>query len=79
MTNAEKQTLAERISAMTIEEKLFILRFIPSNFLTSELSRRCNSASNMLNKMNDVLCSINQEPTLEEMQEAILEMREILK
>jgi len=78
MNNAEKQTLAERISAMTDEEKLFILRFVPSRYLSHELSRRCDTASAMLNKVDSILSGLTDESTLEDMQDAIVTMRDVL-
>ena len=78
MTNAEKQILAERISAMTDEEKLFILRFIPSKYLAHELNRRCDTAGAMLNRVDGILRGLTDESTLEDMQDAIIAIRNIL-
>ena len=78
MTKMEKQALMERIKAMTDEEKLFILRFIPSQYLSHELSRRCDSAASMLNNIDNALRSVNSKSSLEDMQNAIITIKEIL-
>lgn len=78
MTKMETEALAERIIAMSAEEKQFILKLIPTDYLSNELDRRCNSASRMIKGMNKLLSSVNKESSLEEMQAAIVKMKEVL-
>ena len=78
MTKMEKDTLSERIMGMSDEEKMFIIRFIPSNYLSFELERRCTSSAKMLNSIDDIINSLTRESTLEDMQIAILKMKEVL-
>ena len=63
---------------MSDEEKQFIIKFIPTDYLTNELDRRCNSAASMLIKIDDIVSSLTKESTLEDMQIAILKMKEVL-
>jgi hypothetical protein len=74
----EKETLAERIKGMSDEEKMFIIRFIPSNYLSFELERRCTGSAKMLTSIDDIINSLNRESTLKDMQIALIKIKEVL-
>lgn len=78
MTKMEKEVLAERISAMSDEEKMFVLRFIPNDYLSRELERRYNGAAMMLNSIDDIINNLNKESTLEDMRVALMKIKEVL-
>jgi len=78
MTKMEKDTLSERIMGMSDEEKMFIIRFIPSNYLSFELERRCTGSAKMLNSIDEIISELANEPTLEDMQTALVKIEEVL-
>jgi hypothetical protein len=79
MNNAEKRALTDRVRAMTPEEQEFITRFLPSEYLSKELERRCTTAGAMLYEIDKVANDISNNPSLEEMQVAIRKVKFILK
>ena len=78
MNKMERQAFADRINGMSDEEKKFALRFMPSEFLSEELERRCVTAGNMLYDIDNIIGNMSTNPSLEEMQAAVAKIKHTL-
>lgn len=79
MNNMDKQALADVANGFTEEEKRFILKMFPEEYLTDELNRREMIASKTLNDVCTILQDIKTGMSLEEMRDMICHIKSIVK
>lgn len=79
MNKMEKERVFNLGSAMSDEEKKIILMTMPSNFLTEELERREQIMKKSLDDVKGILLQTKSNMTIDEMQDAIVSIREVLK
>lgn len=79
MTKMEKEKLKEVISAMTDEEKEFIIRFIPTLFLQNELIRRDGILTETVNCIKQIVKDAPESGYLMDDEETIGKVDKVLK
>ena len=78
LNNAEKEELMQRTLAMSPDEKLWVLRFIPTTYLQTELVRREEAANNTLNKLRNIDTMLTENMTLHNKEEYIKNVRQTI-
>ena len=79
MNNADKESYKNLILGMKEEEKEFITRMIPSEYMIEELKRRNEVTNTALGNVVEILKSATENMSLDEMQNMIGEIRTVLK
>ena len=77
--DADKESYKNLILGMKEEEKEFITRMIPSEYMIEELKRRNEVTNTALGNVVEILKSATENMTLDEMQNMIGEIRTVLK
>lgn len=78
MTYAEKEALKTITKGMENEERAFLLKFIPTNYIQDELIRREEIVNITLGQIRDVMNLINDNMTLNEKEEMLNNVIEII-
>lgn len=79
MNNADKESYKNLILGMKEEEKAFITRMIPSEYMIDELKRRDIVVNQSLGQVVEILQSAKEGMSLDEMQNMISDIRSVLR
>ena len=79
MNNADKESYKNLILGMKEEEKEFITKMIPSNYMIDELKRRDVVVNQSLGQVVEILQSAKEGMSLDEMQNMISDIRSVLR
>lgn len=79
MSNAEKEALAAVIMGMNEDEKAFITKYIPAEYMLNELVDRTVNAMKVLQKVEDIYQNSKDQTLLLDMQKTISELKAVLK
>lgn len=79
MNNADKESYKNLILGMKEEEKEFITRMIPSEYMIEELKRRNEVTNCALGNVVEILKGATENMSLDEMQNMIGAIRAVLK
>ena len=79
MNNADKESYKNLILGMKEEEKEFITRMIPSEYMIEELKRRNEVTNTALGNVVEILKNATENMSLDEMQSMIGDIRAVLK
>lgn len=79
MNNADKESYKNLILGMKEEEKAFITRMIPSEYMIEELRRRNEVTNNALGNVVEILKGASENMSLDQMQNMICDIRQALK
>ena len=71
MTYAEKEALRTITKGMENEEKAFLLKFIPTDYIQDELIRREEVVNITLNQIREIINSVNDNMILNEKEEIL--------
>lgn len=71
MTYAEKEALRTITKGMENEEKAFLLKFIPTDYIQDELIRREEVVNITLNQIREIINSVNDNMILNEKEETL--------
>ena len=71
MTYAEKEALRTIIKGMEDEERAFLLKFIPTDYIQDELIRREEIVNVTLGQIRDIINLINDDLSLNEKEEML--------
>lgn len=71
MTYAEKEALRTITKGMENEEKVFLLKFIPTDYIQDELIRREEVVNITLNQIREIINSVNDNMILNEKEETL--------
>ena len=78
MTYAEKEALRTITRGMEDEERAFLLKFIPTDYIQDELVRREEVVNITLGQIRDVINMINDDMILNEKEEMLNNVIEII-
>lgn len=78
MTYAEKEALRTITKGMENEEKTFLLKFIPTDYIQDELIRREELVNITLDQIRNVMNMTNDNMTLDEKEEMLNNVIEII-
>lgn len=79
MNNADKESYKNLILGMQEEEKAFITRMIPSEYMIDELKRRNELTNTTLDNVCEILRRAKENMSLDEMETMISNIRTVLK
>lgn len=79
MNNADKESYKNLILGMKEEEKAFITRMIPSEYMIDELKRRNELTNTTLDNVCEILRRAKENMSLDEMETMISNIRTVLK
>ena len=79
MNNADKESYKNLVLGMKEEEKAFLTRMIPSEYMIDELKRRNELTNNTLDNVVEILKKAKENMSLDEMETMISNIRTILK
>ena len=79
MNNADKESYKNLILGMKEEEKAFITRMIPSEYMIDELKRRNELTNTTLDNICEILRRAKENMSLDEMETMISNIRTVLK
>lgn len=79
LTYLEIKTITERARALSNEEKKLVMMCMPTEMIRDELDRRTDKSIQMLRDLFNVLETVKDGMTVEEMQEVLANCRETLK
>lgn len=79
MNNADKESYKNLVLGMKEEEKAFLTRMIPSEYMIDELKRRNELTNNTLDNVVEILRKAKENMSLDEMENMISNIRSALK
>lgn len=79
MNNADKESYKNLVLGMKEEEKAFLTRMIPSEYMIDELKRRNELTNNTLDNVVEILRKAKENMSLDEMESMIGDIRSALK
>ena len=79
MNNADKESYKNLVLGMKEEEKAFLTRMIPSEYMIEELRRRNELTNNTLDNVVEILRKAKENMSLDEMESMIGDIRSALK
>ena len=79
MTNADKEIYKNLVLGMRDDEKEFLTRMIPSEYMINELKRRDIVLNTSLGKVVEILKGATEGMTIDRMQNMIMDIRQALK
>ena len=79
MNNADKESYKNLVLGMKEEEKAFLTRMSPSEYMIDELKRRNELTTNTLDNVVEILRKAKENMSLDEMESMIGDIRSALK
>ena len=79
MNNADKESYKNLVLGMKEEEKAFLTRMIPSEYMIDELKRRNELTNNTLDNVVEILRKAKENMSLDEMESMIGDIRSALR
>ena len=79
MNNADKESYKNLILGMKEEEKAFITRMIPSEYMIEELKRRNELTNHTLDGIVEILRKAKENMSIDELETMIKDIRIVLK
>ena len=79
MTNADKEIYKNLVLGMREEEKKFLTKMIPSDYMIEELKRRDIVLNTSLGAVCEILKGATEGMTIDQMQNMIMDIRQALK
>ena len=79
LSELEIMEISCRTKSMAYQEKQIVVRNLPTSLLNEEIARRTEVASNKLSQVYDVLGTVTNDISLEDMQEVIKSIKQIVK
>ena len=79
MNNADKESYKNLVLGMKEEEKAFLTRMIPSEYMIDELKRRNELTNTTLDNVVEILRKAKENMSLDEMESMIGDIRSALK